>query len=272
MKMLALMTTILATACHTAPRADAGPASPATTPTAQTTPATTSKVSAAAHSVAAAELTTRRAQMIGFLHDYTEAGQYPTDDAGLPQSVFVDARGIRCPMAELIFRSGHPELVQAVALEHNKVRLADVNEGPLLAWMQSSGLTRDEINLIQGAADIDYMWMQEMQMESEATILARGQIRGRLETAERSLRDGTPHSLEVAVAALPNGTVPEVKLVAGTKVIPAVALKSGPSGRPLTAAVRVAQPRFRRIRQFDAQSIQIAPNGSVTLAPSAVRN
>jgi hypothetical protein len=175
-------------------------------------------------------------------------------------------------MAELIFRSGHPDLVQAVALEHNKVRLADVNEGPLLAWMQSSGLTRDEINLIQGAADIDYMWMQEMQMESEATILARGQIRGRLETAERSLRDGTPHSLEVAVAALPNGTVPEVKLVAGTKVIPAVALKSGPSGRPLTAAVRVAQPRFRRIRQFDAQSIQIAPNGSVTLAPSAVRN
>jgi hypothetical protein len=267
MKMLALMTTILAAACHTA---DAGPASPATPTTAAATAVTAPmtpapKVSAAAHSKAAAtaELATRRAQMIGWLHDYTEAGQYPTDDAGLPLSVFVDAKGVRCPMAELIFRSGHADLVDAVAREHNQVRLSAVDEGPLLAWMQSSGLTRDEINLIQGAADIDYGWLYE-EAPSQETILARGQLRGRLESAEQSLRMGTPHSLEVAVAALPNGKLPVATIEAGTKVVPAVALKSGPTARPATA-IRVAQPRFRRARQLQIQSLEVAPNGSVTI-------
>ncbi|HUS31250.1 MAG TPA: hypothetical protein VMZ53_22220 [Kofleriaceae bacterium] len=255
MKMLALLTTIFATAtgCHTTsgPTA-AAPSSPAslTQPTADLTQPT-------------ADLAGRRAQMLAYLHDYTEAGQYPTDDAGLPRSVFVDAKGVRCPMAELIFRSGHADLVDAVAREHNEVRLSDVNEGPLLAWMQSSGLTRDEINLVQGVADLDMVWIQE-EAPSQETILARGQIRGRLESAERALRDGTTHSLQVAVAALPNGKLPEAKLAAGAKVVPVAAMKSGPQGRPLRAVALA--PRWRTSPQM-----VVAPNGSITLAP-AVRN
>jgi hypothetical protein len=263
MKMLALMTTIFATACNTA---DAGPTSPSTTAPAATT--VTAPPAAVATTAATAELAARRAQMLGWLHDYTEAAQFPTDDTGLPLSVFVDAKGVRCPMAELIYRSGHADLVNAVAREHNKVRLSEVNEGPLLAWMQRSGLTRDEINLIQGVADIDYMWME--QVPNEATILARGQVRGRLESAERALRDNTNHSIEVAVAALPNGKVPAIKVAADTKVVPAAALTSGPSGRPLQA-VRIVQPRFRRARQFDVSSFQLSPNGAV-VTKSVTRN
>src|SRR5262245_58497623 len=96
MKILVATLTTLA-ACHSAPRPNAG------------------------HSVS--ELAGRRAQMIDWIHEYREAGVYPTDDLGRPASVFQDARGVRCPMADLIFRSGHADLVEAVAKEHNAVRL-----------------------------------------------------------------------------------------------------------------------------------------------------
>lgn len=189
------------------------------------------------------ELAARRANLIAWLHDYTEGGQYPTDEAGMPQSVFVDARGVRCPMAELIYRSGHPELVGAVAREHNAVRLAEVTDGPLHDWMVGSGLTPDEISLVQGAMDIDMTWMhrettevilangQRVKLqpngeEPNNAIVAKAEIRGRLETAERVLKDGTAHSLDVAVKQLPKGKLPAVTVTG--KVIPATALTSGP--------------------------------------------
>lgn len=102
------------------------------------------------------ELAARRAQMIGWLHDYRERGVFPVDGIGRPQSMFMDANGNRCPMAELIHKSGRDDLVAAVVKENNAVRLADVHEGPLYDWMLSSGLTMTEIAMVQGAADIDY--------------------------------------------------------------------------------------------------------------------
>ena len=61
------------------------------------------------------DLAARRAQMIAWLHDYAAAGVFPRDDAGRPLSVFRDTHGVRCPMAELIDRSGHADLVDQVA-------------------------------------------------------------------------------------------------------------------------------------------------------------
>lgn len=211
--MMILMTTILA-ACHTQQGSSAAAPQPP-------------------------ELASRRAQLIGWLHDYYEAGQYPTDEAGQPVSVFVDAKGVRCPMAELIWRSGHHDLVEAVAREHNAVRLAEVTEGPLHDWMVGSGLTLDEIDLVQGAMDLDMTWMRKetgevilandsrgVELRPNAAIVARAEIRGRLETAERALKAGTALSLNVATAHLPNGKLPAVS-VTGT-VVPKNALRSGP--------------------------------------------
>jgi hypothetical protein len=232
MKFFALLMTILA-ACHSAPRAQA-PVSPG--------PDGAKRANAGDVGLTA-ELAGRRAQLLGWLHDYTEAGQFPTDDAGLPRSVFVDSKGIRCPMAELIYRSGHADLVEAVAREHNEVRLAAVTEGPLHDWMLGSGLTMDEIALIQGAADIDMTWLRQ-EAPSQETILARGEMRGRLESAERAVRDGTAHSLEVALAKLPNGKLPVAKITG--QVVPVAALKSGPQGRPLAPPrTAILQPRWR---------------------------
>jgi hypothetical protein len=161
------------------------------------------------------QLVQRRAELLRYLDEYVAAGQYPTDEAGMPQSVFVDARGVRCPMAELIWRSGHPELVQAVAREHNKVRLAEVTEGPLHDWMMGSGLTMDEIALIQGVMDLNTQWIIT---NEDATILARAQVRGRLETAQRVVQQNRQ--------AKRNGKIPKVTV--NGKVIPRAALKSGP--------------------------------------------
>ena len=71
MKHIILVSVLLA-ACHSS----VGPAAPSTP-----------------------DLAARRTQMLAWLHDYTEAGQFPQDANGNPISVFRDARGVRCPMA-----------------------------------------------------------------------------------------------------------------------------------------------------------------------------
>lgn len=199
-----LIVTAFLTACHGAPTANA----PRAGALEDMQPATI------------AELATRRAQLIGWLHEYTEAAVFPTDAEGRPLSVFEDARGVRCPMAELIYRSGRADLVESTKRMHNSIRLRDVTTGPLKDWMDGSGLTRDEIAMVQGAMDIDYSWMNEgngvpmlagareqpfiQQIETQKraeALAARAQARGRLETAERALRDGTKHALAEAAAA-----------------------------------------------------------------------
>ncbi|HEX5059667.1 MAG TPA: hypothetical protein VFV99_09925 [Kofleriaceae bacterium] len=146
--------------------------------------------------------------MISWLRDYYEAGVYPTDEGGRPISVFKDARGVRCPMAELIARSGHEDLVDEIAAIDNKMRLADVKDGPVFDWMAESGLTIEEIAMVQGAMDIDYTWMRqqpniEIQRQPNGEIiLARGQVRGRLETAVTALGVNGAHSLGVAAKRL----------------------------------------------------------------------
>ena len=171
----------------------------------QTAPRTTATQSTADNLTTApasqiAELTARRAQMLDWLRDYNERGIYPTDELGRPISVFRDAAGVRCPMAELIYRSGRADLVDAVVAENNKLRLADVKDGPLHDWMASSGLTIEEIAMVQGAMELDY---SQFRIEPETQIiLARGQVRGRIEMAVTALGNGTNHSVQVAATLL----------------------------------------------------------------------
>ncbi len=157
------------------------------------------------------DLEARRAQMIEWLVDYTNRGEFPTDEQGLPISVFKDSRGVRCPMAELIFRSGHADLVDAIALEDNRARLGDIHEGPVHDWMLGSGLTHDEIVMIQGIADFSNNF--QINVEQPQLIVAqRERVRGRLETAQAALRKDSTDSLKRVIAALPQHRVPTVKV------------------------------------------------------------
>ena len=146
------------------------------------------------------DLAARRAQMIAWLHDYAAAGVFPRDDAGRPLSVFRDTHGVRCPMAELIFRSGHADLVDQVATTHNDLRLADVHSGPLHAWILASGLTQEEVVMIQGALTVDEMRQMREAQEANQLKLARewGEVAGHLQTAEVALRAATYEALKVA--------------------------------------------------------------------------
>lgn len=137
----------------------------------------------------------RRQQMLAWLEEYEEAGVYPTDEQGWPQSVFRDANGVRCPMAELIYRSGRADLVDWVATHDNHLRLADVHDGPLADWMATSGLTRDEIVMVQGAMDIDYPSINVENLQfvnaptpNVVTAEAHGRVRGRIEGALTALK------------------------------------------------------------------------------------
>jgi hypothetical protein len=151
------------------------------------------------------ELAARRAQMIQWLHEYREAGIYPSDAAGMPASVFRDANGVRCPMAELIHKSGRDDLVDAVATQANALRLADVHSGPLYDWMTHSGLTLQEIAMVQGAMNIDMGPLEYIPQNREIIMAsALGQVRGHLDTAEVALRDGTAAGLTALAALAPS--------------------------------------------------------------------
>jgi hypothetical protein len=155
----------------------------------------------AAPVTSSSELAVRRAQLISWLHDYRVAAVYPTDGAQ-PISVFVDSRGVRCPMAEMIHMSGRDDLVEAVHRENNKVRLANVHSGPLFDWMLSSGLTQEEIVLVQGAMNIEPgNWVIESPL---APQLAIATVSGQLEMAESMLRSATTASLAIATKRLPS--------------------------------------------------------------------
>jgi hypothetical protein len=153
----------------------------------------------------------RRAELIGWLHDYRVAGAYPTDARGNPTSVFVDASGVRCPMAELVHKSGRDDLVDAVRQEGNGVRLADVHAGPLFDWMLASGLTQEEIAMVQGAMNIDFgaggrEW---------SIAIEQAEVRGQLEMAEAALRQATAASLAIVAHRLPT---PNVIALAATPI------------------------------------------------------
>ena len=146
------------------------------------------------------ELAVRRAQLISWLHDYRVRGIYPSDGTR-PISVFVDDRGVRCPMAEMIHLSGRDDLVEAVHRENNTLRLADVHSGPLFDWMLGSGLTQEEVVLVQGAMTVQEMrWINEDAQSAQQLAIAN--VSGKLEMAEAALRSATSTSLAIAMQRL----------------------------------------------------------------------
>ena len=116
------------------------------------------EIDAASATVEAAEpatpivdrLRARRAAGIAFLEAYAEAGVFPVAPAvpGLHHQ-FIDPYGRRCAVAAMIENSGHGDLVRATAAVDNDVVLAELTDGPLVAWMLGSGFTREEIAVIQ---------------------------------------------------------------------------------------------------------------------------
>jgi hypothetical protein len=97
-----------------------------------------------------AALTKRRDHNLAAFHAYWKGGVYPhnTYRTG-PLNVWRDADGHLCAAATMIAMDGHDVLAQKTGDANNNIRLLDVTNGELLDWMLTSGLTIEDIDMIQ---------------------------------------------------------------------------------------------------------------------------
>lgn len=99
-----------------------------------------------------AALAARRTANLARFRAYREAGVYPHNrlvSRGTAANIWLDGAGHFCAAATMIRASGAVALVDDVAIDDNFVHLGDVTGGPLLDWMLTSGLTQEEVALIQ---------------------------------------------------------------------------------------------------------------------------
>lgn len=95
-----------------------------------------------------------RKRMIHLLEDYCKVGNFPKNyyrEARTP--VFIDEHGTHCAVSYLLQQTGHENVSQQIAAANNYAWVKDIHHPALAAWQAESGLTLDELKLIQGAYD-----------------------------------------------------------------------------------------------------------------------
>ena len=97
------------------------------------------------------ELQRERAINIDRLRAYRKGFVFPKnlDFPGQLIPYFKDAFGVPCAVAYLMEQSGKRTAVAAVASANNHVYVNDIVDGPVLEWIQRSGLTQEEAARIQ---------------------------------------------------------------------------------------------------------------------------
>jgi len=94
----------------------------------------------------------RRREALDALRAYRDRGRIPTNESTpgrAPQ--FVGAGGVPCAVAALVLADGESALVDRVAAADNAVRIEDLEGGPLVEWLDRTGLTQAEAARIQPA-------------------------------------------------------------------------------------------------------------------------
>jgi hypothetical protein len=169
-------------------------------------------------------LIANRAANLARFRAYQEAGVFPSNVYTKGSlNVWRDQDGHFCAAATIIRASGDEALVDMVAENDNFIRLADVASGPLMSWILTSGLTQEELVLIQrpfrpvAARPIE---------KPESTIAINAKLRAK-ETArlaklyrqiEARLAKQTKRSLDAAVDRLMKRPQLAWKLVHGEPV------------------------------------------------------
>lgn len=169
------------------------------------------------------QLRALRMQRLTDLEEYAEAGRFPINNvrSGLA-SVFVDERGVACAVGHLMRCAGATELVDEVQRTNNLVRLNELHDGPVVEWIRTSGLTKEECELIQpsywrgrgGAEPEPDPYPDPPQPVLNHTSL----IQDRLRAVARKLRADTPASLRVALGRLPRAATVTMEWIAPGQV------------------------------------------------------
>jgi hypothetical protein len=142
-------------------------------------------------------LAMRREHNLAAFHAYWQGGVYPhnTYRTG-PLNVWRDAEGHLCAAATMISKDGHDDLAQATANTNNNIRLLDVTQGELLDWMLTSGLTIEDIDMIQMPA------MQPIQVDQKTLAAEDAKLLKGYKATEIYLKKHVKDDLEMATARL----------------------------------------------------------------------
>jgi hypothetical protein len=98
------------------------------------------------------EQRSRRAQLMEWLRDYRDRGEFPLNDgfADMAVPIFRDDGGTLCAMAYLIDRSGRSDIVERVAASRNTAYIRELVDDPeLVSWLDEWGLSAQEAGRIQ---------------------------------------------------------------------------------------------------------------------------
>jgi hypothetical protein len=157
-----------------------------------------------------ADLVAQRKVNLERFHAYRVARVYPHNsyEPGV-LNVWRDADGHLCAVATMMSRGGLDELVDHTATSDNNVRLVNVTTGPLADWVLTSGLTQEELVMIQqpSAEDIEMEMARERREARKLKKLMRKED-DRLESnyivVERTLKNqvSAKAGLDLAVARL----------------------------------------------------------------------
>lgn len=148
-----------------------------------------------------AQLAERRALNLERFERYARRGEFPDNHLRPGMlNVLIDDEGKICAAANLMALDGLMGLVQQTADASNTLRFADVHQGPLLAWMLSSGFTQEEIDLIQ--EPYDFIPVDEPRLVPRREDAEQARLRARFREVARTLRRNRERSLDVALERL----------------------------------------------------------------------
>lgn len=93
-----------------------------------------------------------REKQLDRLREYWREGSFPTNGETFDRTpCFVGANGVPCAMGYLMLEDGEAELVEEISDTDNTVWIEDVEDGLVLDWIESKGLTKEEAARIQPA-------------------------------------------------------------------------------------------------------------------------
>ncbi|MFK7927225.1 MAG: hypothetical protein AB8H79_03505 [Myxococcota bacterium] len=154
-----------------------------------------------------AHLRQQRQAKMARLQAYSNQGVFPEDPTadGFFHS-FLDLNGTPCAVADLMWNSGAVDLVQQTAATQNDVVLSEVADGPLVDWMLTSGLTREEVAVIQepgfNARMMEMPDPIEVPLDVQAQQVEQRRIRAHLQAALMLLQADTESSIAKAMSRL----------------------------------------------------------------------
>ncbi|HUJ58908.1 MAG TPA: hypothetical protein VLX92_10460 [Kofleriaceae bacterium] len=149
-----------------------------------------------------AQLAAARAANLAAFRAYVKAGTFPSNTYKPGElNVWRDRDGHLCAAATIIAKSGATDLVAQTARQNNFIRLADVNDGPLMTWILHSGFTQEELVAIQkpfSPVTVRPSVTQPVAVDPSLRAAETARLLAKYAEVDKQLVANEQHSLDVA--------------------------------------------------------------------------